>query len=158
MRESLKVPQSNNIISHLAHYIEGRRIEPIAVIEEFGLCHHLACVVKYIARAGRKTSALNDLLKANWYLDCEIKRCQSAMGPCVIHLSSEPSFSIQEIVEDWKLVAYLEAVLSYILADRLGGSKGHCSLKNVKTYSSSLIKAMGHLQSAITDHEPRDRK
>jgi hypothetical protein len=31
-------------------------------------------VVKYVCRAGRKAELLEDLLKARWYLDREIKR------------------------------------------------------------------------------------
>jgi hypothetical protein len=141
-----------DIIARPAHYIEGRIFEPITVIEEYGVCHRLACVVKYIARAGRKTSFLNDLLKAHWYLGREIKRCVSFPGPCVSHWGAEPSFSVQEILEDWKLRAYLEATLSYILAARLA-LKPHCNRKDIQTYSSSLIKAIGHLESAIEEAE-----
>lgn len=49
------------------HY--RRKIEPIDVIEAWGLGFHLGNVVKYISRAGRKTpDATEDLLKAQWYL------------------------------------------------------------------------------------------
>ena len=115
----LKDPKhSNNIITHPAHYIEGRAFEPITVIEEYGLCHHLACVVKYIARAGRKTSALNDLLKAEWYLDREIARQQSGVEPCSPHLEQTPEFKIESICKDWKLSLQLEGVLSCVLKYR----------------------------------------
>ena len=51
------------------HYVADRVIEPIAVIEDWNLPPHLACVVKYICRAGRKTShPETDLRKAQWYL------------------------------------------------------------------------------------------
>ena len=45
-----------SIIDSPSHYVTGRRIEPICVIEDWKLDHnhYLACVVKYIARAGRK--------------------------------------------------------------------------------------------------------
>jgi len=142
----------NNIISRPAHYIEGRSIEPITVIEEFGLCHHLACVVKYLARAGRKTSTLNDLLKASWYLDRELQRCKAGLGPCLFPLNTKSSFSIEEILEDWNLIANLDATLSYILAARLGTNK-NCSRKDIKNHISSLTKAMGYLQLAISEHE-----
>jgi hypothetical protein len=43
--------------------------EPIDVIEGWGLGFNLGNVVKYVARAGRKTpDALEDLKKAHWYL------------------------------------------------------------------------------------------
>mgnify|MGYP001284152933 CR=1 FL=1 len=50
------------------HYIEGREIEPICVIEDWKLDHHLASAVKYISRAGRKASLRKDLKKAIWFL------------------------------------------------------------------------------------------
>jgi hypothetical protein len=45
--------------------------EPITVIEGWGLGFHLAQVIKYLARAGRKGEGtyFQDLLKARWYLD-----------------------------------------------------------------------------------------
>jgi hypothetical protein len=49
-------------------------IEPIDVIETWQLGFHLGNVVKYIARAGRKGARLDDLRKARWYLDREIRR------------------------------------------------------------------------------------
>lgn len=159
MSKPQTTPLDNNIINRPAHYVEGRRIEPITVIEDFGLCHHLACVVKYIARAGRKTSILNDLKKAAWYLDREIQRSNSGINPCAQALGVAPTFSIQEIVEDWKLSAYLEASLSYILAVRLGSlGKGCCSIKTLRNYASSLKNAMAHLQLSITKHEQGDSK
>jgi len=54
------------IINNPKHYVEGCKIQPIEVIEDWALCHHLACVLKYIARYGRKNNAYQDLLKAKW--------------------------------------------------------------------------------------------
>ena len=52
------------------YYTEGRRIEPLDVIEDWNLPHHLACVVKYIARFGRKEGeGLEGLQKAQYYLE-----------------------------------------------------------------------------------------
>jgi hypothetical protein len=144
-------PLASNIITHPAHYIEGRVIEPITVIEEYGLCHHMACVVKYIARAGRKTSIINDLLKSSWYLDRELQRCSTGVISCLSPLNTKPPFSIQEILEDWSLSAHLDAALPYILAARLGTNR-NCSHKDIKNHISSLTKAMGFLQLAIFEH------
>lgn len=62
-----------------AHYCEGRSIEPLDVIEDWQLPHHLACAVKYIARAGRKSgqSEADDLRKAIAYLARWIGRIES---------------------------------------------------------------------------------
>lgn len=53
--------------------------EPIAVVDGWGLGFSLGCVIKYIARAGRKpgASAIDDLRKARWYLDHEIARLRA---------------------------------------------------------------------------------
>ena len=62
-------------IERPAHYTFSA-IEPIVVIEAWALGFHLGNVLKYVARAGRKGSKLDDLKKARWYLDREIKRMQ----------------------------------------------------------------------------------
>ncbi len=64
---------NNEIISNPSHYVEGRKIEPIWVIEDWNLNHHLACALKYISRAGRKHDEVKDLKKAIWYLQRRIK-------------------------------------------------------------------------------------
>jgi Protein of unknwon function (DUF3310) len=64
-------------INHPSHYTyAGDAYECIKVIEAWGLGFCLGNAVKYICRAGRKdsASAVDDLSKARWYLDREIKR------------------------------------------------------------------------------------
>jgi len=58
-------------INHPKHYTTGKH-EPIDVIEEWGLNFNLGNVIKYIARADRKENKLQDLKKAQWYLNREI--------------------------------------------------------------------------------------
>jgi hypothetical protein len=55
-------------INHPPHYTFGT-IEPIDVIESWGLGFHLGNCIKYVARAPHKGSQLQDLEKARWYLD-----------------------------------------------------------------------------------------
>lgn len=55
-------------VNRPAHYAEGRKYEPIAVIEDWGLTYHLGNAVKYISRAGRKGETRQDIEKAVWYL------------------------------------------------------------------------------------------
>jgi hypothetical protein len=64
-------------ISAPKHYVEGRKYEPRKVIHDWGLNFNLGNVVKYIARAGRKDSLLEDLYKARQYLDFEIEEILS---------------------------------------------------------------------------------
>lgn len=54
------------------HYISSEGLEAIDVIEAFGLGYHLGNVAKYILRAGRKDDAIQDLMKARWYLERHI--------------------------------------------------------------------------------------
>lgn len=61
-----------DVIHHPAHYVKDRKFEPIEVSEDWELCHHKACALKYISRAGRKDSELQDLQKAVWYLNRKI--------------------------------------------------------------------------------------
>lgn len=66
----LPLPMTNDVINHPSHYIEGRKYEPIAVIEDWNLSYQLGNVLKYISRAGRKDKSTykQDLEKARWYL------------------------------------------------------------------------------------------
>ena len=69
----------SDMINHPQHYTLGK-IEVIDFIEDKGLNFNLGNVVKYVARAGHKKSsgksqedkALEDLQKAQWYLNREI--------------------------------------------------------------------------------------
>ena len=68
-----------DVINHPQHYTLGK-IEVIDFIEDKGLNFNLGNVVKYVARASHKKSsgksmdakALEDLKKAQWYLNREI--------------------------------------------------------------------------------------
>lgn len=60
-------------VNHPDHYKDGG-IETIDYIEAKELNYHLGNVVKYVSRAGKKGSKLQDLQKAQWYLTREINR------------------------------------------------------------------------------------
>lgn len=62
-----------DMINHPPHYDSGNGLEVLDVIEGFNLGFHRGNVVKYILRAGKKESALEDLLKAEFYLKREIE-------------------------------------------------------------------------------------
>ena len=64
-------------VNRPSHYAEGRQYEPISVIEDWQLGYHLGNALKYISRAGRKSDRLEDLKKARFYLDEEIKQLES---------------------------------------------------------------------------------
>ena len=62
-------------VNHPSHYTFGK-FEVIDVIEDWQLNFHRANVIKYVARAGRKNNEIQDLKKAQYYLDREIKRIE----------------------------------------------------------------------------------
>lgn len=71
----LKVEKEDgtNKIDHPAHY-NMHKYEPIDVVEDWELGFNLGNVVKYISRAKYKGHELEDLKKAQWYLNREISR------------------------------------------------------------------------------------
>lgn len=63
-------------VNHPEHYGGGDNpYEAIKIIEALNLNFHLGNTLKYISRAGKKEpeKVLQDLRKAAWYLDREIK-------------------------------------------------------------------------------------
>lgn len=69
--------QAAETIDHPAHYGGADNpYEAIKVIEAWDLNFSLGNAVKYIARAGKKhgVSDVEDLKKAAWYINAEIKR------------------------------------------------------------------------------------
>lgn len=72
-------------VTNPAHYEAPKPgLEPIEIIEAYGLGFHLGNVVKYVLRAGRK-NGLEDYEKAAWYLGRHIEKekekqqCERAM-------------------------------------------------------------------------------
>lgn len=62
----------NDPVNHPIHYCDGG-IEVIDYIDAKDFNYHLGNVIKYVSRAGKKGSTVEDLKKARWYLDREIK-------------------------------------------------------------------------------------
>jgi hypothetical protein len=67
-------------VNHPPHYGGDVPHEPIKCITAWGLNFALGNAVKYIARAGKKGSALEDLQKAKWYLEWEISQRPATPG------------------------------------------------------------------------------
>lgn len=66
-------------VNHPQHYGGDTTYEAIKVIENWGLGFCLGNVLKYISRAGhkQKTSEIEDLKKARWYLDRRIEQLKN---------------------------------------------------------------------------------
>jgi iron-sulfur cluster repair protein YtfE (RIC family) len=65
-------------VSHPEHY-GGKEnpYEAIKVIEAWDLDFCLGNVVKYISRAGKKNNTIEDLKKAQWYLNRKINQMEN---------------------------------------------------------------------------------
>lgn len=61
-------------VNHPSHYCEGRKYEPIDVIEDWKLDYCTGNALKYISRAGRKNDEIEDLEKAVFYLNRRIQQ------------------------------------------------------------------------------------
>jgi hypothetical protein len=69
--------QTNILIDHPQHYGgEDNPYEAIKVIEAWNLDFALGNVVKYINRAGKKGSKMEDLKKAQWYMNRAIEQAE----------------------------------------------------------------------------------
>lgn len=66
------IPNASDSVNHPSHY-KGHPsgIECIQIVEHMNFC--LGNAVKYIWRAGLKGDAIEDLKKAQWYLQREIE-------------------------------------------------------------------------------------
>jgi hypothetical protein len=64
-------------INHPQHYGGDNTYEAIKVIEHYSLDFHLGNVLKYILRADKKGKELEDLKKAQWYLNRKIEHYEN---------------------------------------------------------------------------------
>jgi len=131
-------------LSPINYYSKGRTIQPINVIEDWSLCHHLACVVKYIARAGRKGPILEDLKKAEWYLTRELARYRKKFNKCHFALVEIAPINPADVVKDWELSAHLSETLKAIK-----------TAKNQSFKKRYLKNALQHLKAEISIYEER---
>jgi hypothetical protein len=101
--------QLNHSLTKPDHYIAGRLIEPLEVIEEWQLGYLLGNVLKYISRAGRKICEKTDLEKALVYLDRFMRNCTVTTSEG--YFIKEKRFSIENIAHDWDLDHHLKSAL-----------------------------------------------
>ena len=74
-RWDIQRPTTDNV-DHPSHYGGDTTYEAIKVIEAWGCGFHLGNCLKYISRAGKKNDELEDLKKAQWYLERKIKQLE----------------------------------------------------------------------------------
>lgn len=104
-------PLLNSNITEPDHYVKGRSIEPLDVIESWKLMHHVACALKYISRASRKECEKTDLEKAIFYLDRFLRIGTSARSDCYMN---KAKISVEKVAQDWRLNTSLELAIMHI--------------------------------------------
>jgi hypothetical protein len=73
------IKKQTSLVDHPTHYnAHPSGVECIQVVEHFNFC--LGNAIKYIWRADEKGTAIQDLEKAIWYLQYEIKRRNKISG------------------------------------------------------------------------------
>ena len=71
--QSMGTYEDNDPVNHPKHYTDHPSgIECIQVTEHMGFC--LGNAIKYIWRADLKNDAIEDLEKAKWYIERELKK------------------------------------------------------------------------------------
>lgn len=60
------------LVNHPSHY-QGNTFEVIDIIEDYNLGFSLGNAIKYILRAEKKGNKKQDLEKALWYINNELK-------------------------------------------------------------------------------------
>jgi hypothetical protein len=65
--------RNENLIDHPEHY-QSDSIEVIDIIDSFNLNFNLGNSIKYILRADKKGNKKQDLEKALWYINHELKK------------------------------------------------------------------------------------
>ena len=75
--DTIGVGYKVDVVNHPAHYKVGG-IEVIDFIESKGLTYNLGNVVKYVSRADHKGNKLEDLKKAQWYLNREVSTLEKS--------------------------------------------------------------------------------
>lgn len=87
-RETLR--EINDLVNHPPHYTaHPSGVECIQVTEHMNFC--LGNAVKYIWRADLKNDAIEDLKKAVWYVNREIKRREALQTSTSTKTSSRES-------------------------------------------------------------------
>jgi hypothetical protein len=72
--EDIQEPVKVDLVNSPPHY-QGNKFEVIDIIDDFELSFNTGNAIKYILRADKKGNQKQDLLKAIWYLEHELNKC-----------------------------------------------------------------------------------
>ena len=127
-------------VDHPSHYRRDTGIEAIDAIEAWGLGFNLGNVVKYIARAGHKGDALEDLEKARWYLSREI---ESRGGDAESGPPEEPE--AKPVPMDARLFSTRQGPLELVAADgrvriSLGDARAYLAPEDARALADAVSR------------------
>lgn len=112
-----KATKAQETVNHPSHY-QSDNLETIEVIDEFKLNFNLGNTIKYILRCGRKTDAIEDLQKAQWYIKREIdKRMKESY-------ERTDAAKVQEFHKSAERIAQLQAAENFREAMQHGEETG----------------------------------
>ena len=76
-KHGFKLKEEKESVNHPSHYGgENNPLEVINIIEHYDLNFNLGNVIKYCLRAGKKDELIQELKKAQWYINREIQRLE----------------------------------------------------------------------------------
>jgi hypothetical protein len=75
--KALETQETKDMVNHPAHYGGDNPMEVIKIINHYNLGFELGNVAKYVLRSDKKGNKLEDLKKAAWYLQHEIKKLEN---------------------------------------------------------------------------------
>jgi hypothetical protein len=112
MSAAAKLPPEHDPVDNPVHY-KSQEPEPIGVIEALGLGpeFHIGTAIKYVSRQDLKGAQLEDLRKANWY----IERAVDNYKPKPYKMAEA---ELDSIGRSWKLHPNLAAVLKHLVDGR----------------------------------------
>jgi hypothetical protein len=77
LHNTFKLKEEKESVNHPSHYGgENNPLEVINIIEHYDLNFNLGNVIKYCLRAGKKDELIQELKKAQWYINREIQRLE----------------------------------------------------------------------------------
>ncbi len=101
-------------IKHPSHYAEGRNYEPKDVIRDWGLNFNLGSAIKYISRAGRKDDIVQDLKKAQQFIQFEIDAIEAERYEAPAPKCEDTPNVVEVSEEEWKAVQEILNILSEV--------------------------------------------
>jgi hypothetical protein len=93
------IMSEEEMINHPQHY-QGNKFEVIDIIEDYDLGFNLGNAVKYILRCEKKGNKKQDLEKAIWYIQREIKNNENKCPVCGKRLENENMQVCKECEKD----------------------------------------------------------